>query len=263
MKPRIYVSANHQEFATARSQVIQTMKLLGFDIAQTETTTVEADDLRTNIRHEIDASEGFIQLVGYSYGAAPPQADEDFGQVSYTQYEFLYAQKQGKKIWLLYPSDNCYRDNPVTDLDLPTEPNHPDPAGFQAKRSRWQQEHKLHLEPHLRRNYLTDDRLKLTLHDMRHEFDALLQQFQQKQEEKQRQLNRREWMLATAVTLIILLTVGLWWLNKKHEHAVNLPTAEPIPTNSQPVKAEEDDLTSELADIETNKDAETIESAID
>lgn len=261
MKPRIYVSANPQEFATARTQVIHTIKLLGFDVAQMDNSVAAAVDQSQAIRQHIDNCEGFIQLVGYSYGAAPPQADKDFGEVSYTQYEFLYAQKQGKKIWLLYPSDNCFRDAPVTDLDLPTEPDHPDPAGFQANRSRWQQEHKLTLEPRLRRNCLTDDRLKLTLHDMRDEFNALLQQFQQKQKEKERQLNRREWLLTSTVALLILLAVSLWWLNKKHEHAENQHSAESAPTLSQPTKADENDVASDLAEIDP--DTKATESAID
>jgi hypothetical protein len=43
----------------------------------------------------------WCKLVGNCYGAEPPVSDEQFGRVSYTQYEALYAKSKGKKIWYL------------------------------------------------------------------------------------------------------------------------------------------------------------------
>ena len=33
--------------------------------------------------------KGLIQIIGQGYGAEPPEADADYGRVSYTQFEFL------------------------------------------------------------------------------------------------------------------------------------------------------------------------------
>jgi hypothetical protein len=47
-----------------------------------------------------------VQLIGQCYGAEPPTADPEFGRVSYTQYEALYARKKGKKVWYLFMDEN-------------------------------------------------------------------------------------------------------------------------------------------------------------
>ena len=54
------------------------------------------------LRQQIDQSKGVVQLVGQCYGAEPPTPDPEFGRVSYTQYEALYARKRGKKVWYLF-----------------------------------------------------------------------------------------------------------------------------------------------------------------
>src|SRR3954464_3275902 len=54
------------------------------------------------LRTQIDQCKGVVQLVGQSYGAEPPSPDEEFGRISYTQYEALYARKRGKKVWYLF-----------------------------------------------------------------------------------------------------------------------------------------------------------------
>ena len=54
------------------------------------------------LRQQIDQCKGVVQLVGQCYGAEPPTADEQFGRISYTQYEALYARQRGKKVWYLF-----------------------------------------------------------------------------------------------------------------------------------------------------------------
>lgn len=51
-----------------------------------------------------------VQLVGNCYGAEPSTPDPQFGRVSYTQFEALYAEQRGKKVWYLllgadFPAD--------------------------------------------------------------------------------------------------------------------------------------------------------------
>jgi hypothetical protein len=54
------------------------------------------------LRQQIDQCKGVVQLVGQCYGAEPPTPDPEFGLVSYTQFEALYARKRGKKVWYLF-----------------------------------------------------------------------------------------------------------------------------------------------------------------
>ncbi len=61
---------------------------------------------------QIDSWEGLIQLVGPAYGAEPPEVNPDYGRVSYTQFEFFYAQCQGKKTWIILAGEQCHRDKP-------------------------------------------------------------------------------------------------------------------------------------------------------
>ena len=63
------------------------------------------------LREKIDQCQGVVQLVGQCYGAEPPAPDPEFGRVSYTQYEALYAGTRGKKVWYV-----------VVGSDFPTDP---------------------------------------------------------------------------------------------------------------------------------------------
>jgi hypothetical protein len=54
------------------------------------------------LRRRIDASKGVVQLLGRCYGAEPPTVDDQFGRVSYTQYEALCANSKGNKVWYLF-----------------------------------------------------------------------------------------------------------------------------------------------------------------
>ena len=59
----------------------------------------EAGDLRAMLRKKIDACHAVIQLVGFRYGAEPPNVAEQGSRVSYTQYEAKYAAERGKRVW--------------------------------------------------------------------------------------------------------------------------------------------------------------------
>jgi hypothetical protein len=83
-------------------------------------------DLRQVLREKIDSCDGLLQIVGDAYGTELPEKDRDFGRVSYTQFEFLYAKQQAKKTWLFIAQDGCSRDKPIDELDLPGGTDHAD-----------------------------------------------------------------------------------------------------------------------------------------
>ncbi len=150
MKPRIFISAVTTEFGRTRQLVANVLLRLGYDPVTQDIFGTESGDLRQVLREKIDDCDGLIQLVGRGYGAEPPTVGDEtvhnefvaegFPRVSYTQFEFLYARAKEKnsrgrfKTWLIYTNDGCTLDHPLEELDLPRDPTHPDPAGYQSER---------------------------------------------------------------------------------------------------------------------------------
>jgi Domain of unknown function (DUF4062) len=133
-QPFVFISCVSPEFRQTRSRVAAVLTRLGYTPVVQEIFGTESGDLRQVLRDKIDACEGLIQIVGRGYGAEPPTLDAEYGRVSYTQFEFLYARSQKKKTWLIFAGDACTRDTPLERLDLPNDPTHPDPVGYQAER---------------------------------------------------------------------------------------------------------------------------------
>ena len=111
-RPLIFVSAVSRELRSARQLVANTLTFLGYDPIWQDIFETSEGDLRGVLRRQISRCKGVVQLVGRCYGAEPPQPTEEFGRVSYTQYEALYARKIGKKVWYLFlderfPIDAC------------------------------------------------------------------------------------------------------------------------------------------------------------
>ena len=96
-RPAIFISAVSRELRSARQLVANTLTFLGYEPVWQEIFGLEGGDLREVLRQRIDQCQGVVQLVGQCYGAEPPAPDENFGRVSYTQYEALYARLRGKK----------------------------------------------------------------------------------------------------------------------------------------------------------------------
>jgi hypothetical protein len=115
-RPTIFISAVSKELRSARQLVSNTLTFLGYEPIWQDIFGTETGDLRQMLRDKIDQSKGVVQLVGQCYGAEPSSPDPDFGRVSYTQYEALYARKRGIKIWYLF-----------MDEDFPIDPHEPEP----------------------------------------------------------------------------------------------------------------------------------------
>src|SRR3954468_23521708 len=116
-RPPIFVSAVSRELRSARQLVANTLTFLGYEPVWQDIFGTEGGDLREVLRGKLDQCRGVVQLVGQCYGAEPPTPDEQFGRVSYTQYEALYARQRGKKVWYLF-----------IDETFPIDPHEPEPA---------------------------------------------------------------------------------------------------------------------------------------
>src|SRR5947207_2936361 len=119
-RPTIFISAVSKELRSARQLVANTLTFLGYEPIWQDIFGTETGDLRQMLRSQIDQSKGVVQLVGQCYGAEPPTADPEFGRVSYTQYEALYARKKGIKVWYLF-----------MDKSFPIDPHEPEPEEIQ------------------------------------------------------------------------------------------------------------------------------------
>jgi hypothetical protein len=80
------------------------------------------------LRRKVDSSSGVVQLVGQCYGTEPPTIDQQFGRVSYTQYEALYAKERGKKVWYL-----------LLGPDFTADPHDPEPEELRALQAAYRQ----------------------------------------------------------------------------------------------------------------------------
>jgi hypothetical protein len=179
-RPRLFLSAISEELKSTRQAVAATVRNLGFDPVSQDDFPTGYGELRKWLREQIDSCKGIIQLVGHGYGAEPPEVDPDYGRVSYTQFEFLYAGLRNKKTWVIVIGDGCRRDKPIDQLDLPREPGHADPAGYQAERRKLQQDYieRLKRENHLRHSANNDTELQNIILRLRDDLGELRKQWE-------------------------------------------------------------------------------------
>jgi Domain of unknown function (DUF4062) len=184
-QPAVFISCVSPEFGQTRSRVATILTRLGYTPVIQEIFGTEPGDLRQVLRDKINACEGLIQIVGQGYGAEPPTVDAGYGRVSYTQFEFLYARGQKKKTWLIFAGDACTRDTPLERLDLPNDPTHPDPVGYQAERRALQLSYndKRRNDGHLYYEATGDTDLELKVERLRDELAELRQAFEAWQKE--------------------------------------------------------------------------------
>jgi len=120
-RPIIFISAVSKELHGARQLVANTLELLGYEPDWQDVFDTEEGDVRGMIRRKVDASAGVVQLMGQCYGTEPRTPDEQFGRVSYTQYEALYAKQRPKKVWYL-----------LLDMDFTADPHEAEPEELRA-----------------------------------------------------------------------------------------------------------------------------------
>jgi tetratricopeptide (TPR) repeat protein len=179
MKPRIFISTVSSELKTIRQLTANVLQSLGFDPVWQDIFGTEPGDLKHVLRQKIDDCKGLIQIVGRGYGAEPPEPDPEFGRVSYTQYELLYARSRAKKTWVVFAGDGCTHDLPPDKLDLPRDPDHSDPAAYQAERQALQESwrQRLRQDGHLHHGASNDTELELKLERLKNEFADLRRGF--------------------------------------------------------------------------------------
>ena len=184
-RPTVFISAVSKELRSARQLVANTLTFLGYEPVWQDIFGTEGGDLRQMLRTQIDQCKGVVQLIGQCYGAEPPTPDPEFGRVSYTQYEALYARKTGKKIWYLY-----------MDKSFPIDEHEPEPAELEHLQSAYR--NMLKVDTHLFHPLATREALEAGVLKLRDDLTQL-----------RRGAKRWAWGVAALLCVIALLVIWL------------------------------------------------------
>jgi tetratricopeptide (TPR) repeat protein len=190
-RPAIFISTVSRELKSARQLVANTLTFLGYDSDWQEIFGTEAGDLRTLLRRRIDSCKGVVQLVGECYGAEPSTVDDQFGRVSYTQYEALYASSKGKRVWYLF-----------LDEGFPTDSHEPEEPEKQALQKAYQE--RLKINAHLYHSLGTKEGLEASVLKLRDDLTRLRR-------------GVRRWAVSVAILLLVSVALSVWLLQSQHQ----------------------------------------------
>lgn len=190
-RPLIFISAVSRELRSARQLVANTLTFLGYQPIWQDIFGTETGDLRSMLREKIDQCKGVVQLVGQSYGAEPPAADEEFGRVSYTQYEALYARKRGKKVWYLF-----------IDESFPIDVHEPEPAELRDVQAAYRR--RVQSDTHVFHSLTTTEGLEASVLKLRDDLTRL-----------RRGVTR--WALGVTALLVVIIGLVIWQLRGQAE----------------------------------------------
>ena len=183
-RPLIFISAVSKELRSARQLVANTLTFLGYQPIWQDIFGTESGDLREMLRKQIDQCKGVVQLIGQCYGAEPPTTDEEFGRVSYTQYEALYARKRGKKVWYLF-----------IDESFPIDAHEPEPEELRELQAAYRR--RLQSDTHIFHALTTSEALEAGVLKLREDLTQLRR-------------GVKQWALGVTALLIFVLVATLW-----------------------------------------------------
>ena len=183
-RPAIFISAVSRELKSARQLVANTLQFLGYEPVWQDIFGTEQGDLRAMLRQKIDGCKGVVQLAGKCYGAEPPAPDEQFGRVSYTQYEALYARARGKKVWHLFLDD-----------DFPGDPHEAEPEELRELQATYRR--RLKTESQLYHPLGSREALETSVLKLRDDLTRLRR-------------GVKQWAAAVIVLLVTIVGVVVW-----------------------------------------------------
>ena len=131
-----------------------------------------------------------------AYGAEPPTPDEEFGRVSYTQYEALYARKRGKKVWYLF-----------MDESFPIDPHEPEPEELRQLQAAYR--NILKVDTHLFHPLATREALEAGVLKLRDDLTQLRQ-------------GAKRWAWGIAALLVFVALLVMWLVRGQGETTASL-----------------------------------------
>jgi tetratricopeptide (TPR) repeat protein len=192
--PLIFISAVSQELRSARQLVANTLTFLGYQPVWQEIFGTEGGDLRGVLREKIDQCKGVVQLIGQCYGAEPPTGDEEFGRVSYTQYEALYARERGKKVWYLF-----------IDESFPIDPHEPEPEGLRELQAAYRR--RLQSDTHIFHPLTSHEALEAGVLKLRDDLTRLRR-------------GVKRWAVGITVLLLLVAAASIWLVQAQRRQGV-------------------------------------------
>ena len=198
--PLIFISAVSRELRSGRQLAANTLTFLGYQPIWQDIFGTETGDLRAMLRQQIDQSKGVLQIVGNCYGAEPAEPDPEFGRVSYTQYEALYARKRGKKVWYLF-----------IDETFPVDPCEAEPEELRALQTAYRK--KLQSDAHLFHPLTSREGLEASVLKLRDDLVRLRR-------------GVKRWAAGVAIMLALSVGLGLWLLYNQRESTKRIVEAQ-------------------------------------
>lgn len=198
--PLIFISAVSRELRSSRQLAANTLTFLGYQPIWQDIFGTETGDLRAMLRQQIDQTKGVLQIVGNCYGAEPTAPDPQFGRVSYTQYEALYARSRGKKVWYLF-----------IDETFPRDACEGEPEELRALQAAYRQ--KLQSDAHLFHPLTTPEGLEASVLKLRGDLVRLRR-------------GVKQWAAGVAILLIISVGLGLFLLYSQRETTKRVTEAQ-------------------------------------
>ena len=228
VKPRIFISSVSRELASTRQIVANTLLFLNYEPVWQDIIGVEQGEIRDILRRQIDSCVGLIQLTGQRYGLEPSEPDPEFGRVSYTQYEALYAVRRGMKVWHFLLDENFTPDQPN---DEPEELR----KLQQDYRKKIEQSDRLwHAMPNA-------SELEKTLLKFRNDLEEL-----RVAAERERR-NGIRWRAALAAA-VLLLAGGLWWVKTRTDEKSEI-VEKKVEANTTVVREQTAQVVSKIDDL--------------
>ncbi len=189
--PLIFISAVSRELRSGRQLAANTLTFLGYQPIWQEIFGTETGDLRAMLRQQIDQCKGVLQIVGNCYGAEPLEPDPQFGRVSYTQYEALYARAKGKKVWYLFIDEN-----------FPVDVCEGEPEELRELQAAYRK--RLQADAHLFHPLNSRDALEASVLKLRGDLTRLRR-------------GVKQWAAGVAILLLISVGLGLWLLHSQQQ----------------------------------------------
>lgn len=171
--------------------MVNTLTFLGYEPVWQDIFGTESGDLRERLRRQIDRCKGVVQIVGQCYGAEPPAPDEQFGRVSYTQYEALYARQRGKKVWYLFIDEHF----PVDDWEV-------EPDELRELQATYRRH--LKSDTHVFHPLATSEGLEASVLKLRDDLTRLRR-------------GTKQWAFGVAALLLVIIALILWQLHGQAE----------------------------------------------
>lgn len=174
--------------------VAKILTSIGYTPVWQDIASTEAGNLTEVLHSRIKLCAAVVQLVGFRYGAEPREPDPQFGRVSYTQLEALYAEQIGKKvIYIFLPQD------------FPTDPCDPE----SEEKSKLQLAYRQQLKESGSLRHSASNQLELENRVLRIRDDLAILRA-----EMEKSRRRVRWAATVALLLLIGVGFGIWRLSR-------------------------------------------------